>query len=69
MRSTTKRPNFLVIAASDLGFSDISHCGGEIETPSPAKLAKEDINIRMANFHTARYRLHLTRSRISYIDV
>jgi hypothetical protein len=28
-----KRPNFLVILADDLGFSDIGCFGGEIETP------------------------------------
>jgi arylsulfatase A-like enzyme len=51
MSDTGKRPNFLVIVADDLGFSDISPYGGEIETPALAKLAKE--GIRMTNFHTA----------------
>lgn len=51
MGSTAPRPNFLVIVADDLGFSDISPYGGEIQTPSLARLAKE--GIRMTNFHTA----------------
>ncbi|KAJ5933971.1 hypothetical protein N7454_006300 [Penicillium verhagenii] len=51
MDTTNKRPNFLVIVADDLGFSDIAPYGGEIETPHLAKLAKE--GIRMTNFHTA----------------
>jgi arylsulfatase len=51
MTNTEQRPNFLVIVADDLGFSDISPYGGEIETPALAKLAKE--GIRMTNFHTA----------------
>ncbi|KAJ5729751.1 sulfatase PB10D8.02c [Penicillium malachiteum] len=48
---TSKRPNFLVIVADDLGFSDISPYGGEIKTPTLEKLAKD--GIRMTNFHTA----------------
>ncbi|CAG8366365.1 unnamed protein product [Penicillium salamii] len=51
MGSTSKRPNFLVIVADDLGFSDISPYGGEIQTPVLEKLANE--GIRMTNFHTA----------------
>jgi arylsulfatase len=51
MGDTGKRPNFLVIVADDLGFSDISPYGGEIKTPTLEKLAKE--GIRMTNFHTA----------------
>lgn len=46
-----KRPNFLIIVADDLGFSDISPYGGEISTPVLENLAKE--GIRMTNFHTA----------------
>ncbi|KAJ5749000.1 uncharacterized protein N7511_010696 [Penicillium nucicola] len=51
MSNTEKRPNFLVIVADDLGFSDVAPYGGEIETPALAKLAEE--GIRMTNFHTA----------------
>lgn len=47
----SKRPNFLIIVADDLGFSDISPYGGEIRTPNLERLAKD--GIRMTNFHTA----------------
>ncbi|KAF4308654.1 Sulfatase [Botryosphaeria dothidea] len=46
-----KRPNFLVIVADDLGFSDISPFGGEINTPNISKLAKN--GIRFTDFHAA----------------
>ncbi|WP_323754180.1 arylsulfatase [Marinobacter sp.] len=45
------KPNFLLIIADDLGYSDIGAYGGEIETPSLDALANE--GIRMTNFHTA----------------
>jgi arylsulfatase A-like enzyme len=48
-----KRPNFLVIVADDLGFSDTSPYGGEIDTPNLQKLAEE--GIRMTGFHTAAF--------------
>ncbi|KAL1858885.1 hypothetical protein VTK73DRAFT_7743 [Phialemonium thermophilum] len=46
-----QRPNFLVVVADDLGFSDIAPYGGEIHTPNLARLAAE--GLRMTNFHTA----------------
>lgn len=46
-----KKPNFLIIVADDLGFSDTSPYGGEITTPALQALA--DSGIRMTNFHTA----------------
>lgn len=46
-----KKPNFLVIVADDLGFSDTSPYGGEIETPNLQRLADE--GLRMTGFHTA----------------
>ena len=46
-----KRPNFLIIVADDLGFSDTSPYGGEIRTPNLEKLS--ETGIRMTNFHTA----------------
>lgn len=46
-----RRPNFLLIVADDLGFSDISPYGGEIDTPNLQRLADE--GIRMTGFHTA----------------
>lgn len=49
--AASKRPNFLVIVADDLGFSDIAPFGGEINTPNLAKLAKN--GIRFTDFHAA----------------
>lgn len=49
--SQKKRPNFLVIIADDLGFSDTSPYGGEVQTPNLQKLAKD--GVLMTNFHTA----------------
>lgn len=46
-----KRPNFIVIVADDLGFTDTSPFGGEIETPNLDRLAKN--GLRFTNFHTA----------------
>src|ERR1700677_377865 len=47
----TKRPNFLVIVADDLGFSDLGAFGGEIETPRLDALALQ--GLRFTDFHTA----------------
>ncbi|KAI2629685.1 putative arylsulfatase [Hypoxylon sp. NC1633] len=46
-----KKPNFLIIVADDLGFSDTSPYGGEINTPNLQKLADE--GLRLTGFHTA----------------
>jgi len=46
-----KRPNFLVIVADDLGFSDIGAFGGEIHTPHLDSLAYA--GLRFTDFHTA----------------
>ena len=46
-----KRPNFLVIVADDLGFSDIGAFGGEISTPNLDRLAHA--GIRFTDFHSA----------------
>jgi len=45
------RPNFLVIVADDLGFSDIGAFGSEIETPNLDRLAHA--GIRFTDFHSA----------------
>ncbi|KAM5349808.1 hypothetical protein ACJ41O_006313 [Fusarium nematophilum] len=47
----SKRPNFLIIVADDLGFSDLGCYGSEIKTPHLDKLAQG--GVRMTNFHTA----------------
>ncbi|MCT9872424.1 sulfatase-like hydrolase/transferase, partial [Paenarthrobacter aurescens] len=46
-----QRPNFLVILADDLGFSDIGAFGGEIATPNLDALAEN--GLRLTDFHTA----------------
>ncbi|CAH2354250.1 hypothetical protein CLIB1423_15S01948 [[Candida] railenensis] len=46
-----KKPNFLIIVADDLGFTDLSAFGGEIHTPNLKKLG--DRGIRFTDFHTA----------------
>ncbi len=46
-----KRPNFLVIVADDLGYSDIGAFGGEIATPNLDKLAYA--GLRFTDFHSA----------------
>jgi len=48
---TAKRPNFLVIVADDLGFSDIGAFGGEISTPNLDRLAYA--GLRLTDFHSA----------------
>lgn len=49
--SISKQPNFLVIVADDLGFSDVGAFGSEISTPNIDKIAKE--GLRLTGFHTA----------------
>ncbi|UZJ53611.1 hypothetical protein CBS101457_002931 [Exobasidium rhododendri] len=46
------RPNFLIIVADDLGFSDTSPFGGEINTPNLNRLASQG-GTRLTGFHTA----------------
>ncbi len=49
-KGTVERPNFLVIVADDLGYSDLGAFGGEIETPHLDRLAMQ--GLRLTNFHT-----------------
>lgn len=44
------RPNFLVIVADDLGFSDLGAFGGEIHTPNLDGLARQ--GLRFTQFHS-----------------
>ncbi|KAJ7176078.1 alkaline-phosphatase-like protein [Mycena crocata] len=46
-----KRPNFLVIVADDLGFSDLGCYGSEISTPNIDKIARQ--GVRFTDFHAA----------------
>ncbi|KFY86233.1 hypothetical protein V500_07767 [Pseudogymnoascus sp. VKM F-4518 (FW-2643)] len=49
-----KRPNFLVIVADDLGFSDCSCFGSEIQTPNIDGLAQDATGgTRFTSFHVA----------------
>ena len=45
------RPNILLILADDLGYTDISPFGSEINTPNIARLAAEGLSF--TNYHTA----------------
>ncbi|KRP18405.1 MAG: hypothetical protein ABS23_08680 [SAR92 bacterium BACL16 MAG-120619-bin48] len=45
-----QRPNILIVVADDLGFSDIEPYGGEIATPTLARLA--DNGLKLTNFHS-----------------
>lgn len=49
--SSSKRPNFLIVVADDLGFSDTGPYGSEIPTPTLDRLASE--GVLMTGFHTA----------------
>ncbi|CAH0045645.1 unnamed protein product [Clonostachys solani] len=49
--TTAARPNFLIIVADDLGYSDIGPFGSEIETPVLDRLASS--GVKLTNFHTA----------------
>lgn len=48
---SNQQPNFLIIVADDLGFSDLGAFGGEIETPALDKLAFE--GTRFNHFYAA----------------
>lgn len=50
-QEAAKRPNFLVIVADDLGYSDIGAFGGEIATPNLDALAAR--GLKLTGFHTA----------------
>lgn len=44
-------PNFLVIVADDLGYSDLGSFGGELRTPNLDRLARD--GLRFSSFYTA----------------
>ncbi|CAK7199488.1 hypothetical protein SEUCBS139899_002168 [Sporothrix eucalyptigena] len=46
-----KRPNFLLIVADDLGYSDVGCFGSEIRTPNIDRIARE--GIQFTDFHAA----------------
>ncbi len=49
--TSDKKPNFLVIVADDMGFSDLGSFGGEIRTPNIDQLASQ--GVRYTNFYVA----------------
>lgn len=50
LRIMDKKPNFLIILADDLGFSDVGCFGGEIKTPNLDRLAKEGLRFSDCTF-------------------
>ncbi|TKA51631.1 hypothetical protein B0A53_05508 [Rhodotorula sp. CCFEE 5036] len=53
MPALTQKPNFLIILADDLGFSDIGCFGGEIPTPNLDALANEGMLFSGTDNHLA----------------
>jgi arylsulfatase A-like enzyme len=51
MAAPKKRPNFLIIVADDMGFSDVGCFGSEIKTPNIDKLGEQ--GVRFTGFHSA----------------
>ncbi|KAI5459521.1 putative arylsulfatase [Mariannaea sp. PMI_226] len=51
MAHSVKRPNFLIIVADDMGFSDVGCFGSEIKTPNIDKLGED--GVRFTGFHSA----------------
>jgi arylsulfatase A-like enzyme len=50
-KNKNKKPNFLLIVADDLGYSDLGSYGGEINTPVLDKLAQ--LGMRYTNFYVS----------------
>jgi len=50
-QQASKRPNIVLMLADDLGYTDISPFGSEINTPNIARLATEGLSF--TNYHTA----------------
>ncbi|KAH8812766.1 alkaline-phosphatase-like protein [Xylogone sp. PMI_703] len=53
MAAKDSQPNFLVIVADDLGFSDCGCYGSEISTPAIDALAKDAGSIQFTEYHVA----------------
>jgi arylsulfatase A-like enzyme len=53
LQAATSRPNFLILLADDMGFSDAACYGGEIATPNLDRLAKDGLRFTQA-YNTAR---------------
>ncbi|MFV0253694.1 MAG: sulfatase-like hydrolase/transferase [Beutenbergiaceae bacterium] len=52
-RARPQAPNVVVVLVDDMGFSDVSPFGGEIDTPAVQALADE--GYRLSNFHATPY--------------
>lgn len=50
-KTSTQKPNFIVILADDMGYSDLGCYGSEISTPNIDRLADE--GMRMTNFYNS----------------
>jgi arylsulfatase A-like enzyme len=51
VNATDKRPNFLLVVADDIGWTDLGSFGSEIETPNLDRLAKQGVMFR--DFHVS----------------
>jgi len=49
--SADKRPNFLLVVADDMGYTDLGNFGSEIKTPNLDKLAA--MGVRFTDFHVS----------------
>jgi len=50
-KTTDQRPNFLLVVAADLGWTDIGSFGSEIKTPNLDELA--DAGVKFTDFHVS----------------
>jgi arylsulfatase len=55
------QPNFLLVVADDLGWTDIGSYGGEIDTPNLDMLAKQ--GVKFTDFHVSVSRVMTTMWR------
>lgn len=49
--AASERPNFLLVVADDLGWTDLGSFGGEIDTPNLDELARR--GVKFTDFHTS----------------
>ena len=66
MGSPAKKPNFLIIVADDLGFSDCGCFGGEIKTPNIDQLGNN--GVRLTGFHAAAACSYVPKYSKSHVD-
>lgn len=56
----TKQPNFLIIVANDLGFSDLGSFSSKIRTPNINRIAQQ--GMQFTDFHAAAACLYIPYS-------